>query len=585
MPEHAEFDAWLAEAERRKAQGHTLLASDIPDIGFRDETDKTYHTVTLGQVKAALVGRPDLEWLRTAGGRQEWFQGFKGTALTREQIRDMLALFDNPAHRLKSDCEVFQDDRGTWWLRYGSSPPYHIGDDDALEGWRRWVEDTTKCPVCGTRGVKYVHEDGDAYGRTELAPEGTVTLSCRCSVHRDEWLKAGGIIPPETGCEGDPAPGKRDNPADEPCIVILYTGYVEERSNGACLLATHTKPGQGTEEVLTIIAEALRTGLGQEYDRVYRTCGHNVPGDPRFCPECGKPRAARDARQDFFMAGIRSMTRGISDGTHDLWEALQEVNVEMASVAGLPNSRIITIEEYGESVLAQLAGLVPDTHPSWAWQDYVKDTAEPLPSDAPKPGWQEGPEYIRVLSGAEAVRRRPGFYGLTEEQAASMSDDELERLAHAKLVSAVEGQTVAAATAKMEEAGHPLGASRTRRTFLFDGTRRLGYRAYSSQLPDISAVFVVAEKPIVDVHSVGHGKVAEEEGATTVRGRLSVDWHKVEEDIREGQAPFDLTLYAYDPGSDRDRELHLFGCWFTSEAGGWAEFTAKTLVSWSSASS
>lgn len=34
--------------------------------------------------------------------------------------------------------------------------------------------------------------------------------------------------------------------------------------------------------------------------------------------------------------------------------------------------------------------------------------------------------HIRVLTPVEAVRKRPSFYGLTEEDVATMSDDELE---------------------------------------------------------------------------------------------------------------------------------------------------------------
>jgi len=73
LQEYTDLELWLTEARRRKTEGHELLSSDIPGIGFQDDTDGTYHSIPLWRVKDGLVDRPGLGWLRTPGGRQEWF--------------------------------------------------------------------------------------------------------------------------------------------------------------------------------------------------------------------------------------------------------------------------------------------------------------------------------------------------------------------------------------------------------------------------------------------------------------------------------------------------------------------------------
>ena len=123
--------------------------------------------------------------------------------------------------------------------------------------------------------------------------------------------------------------------------------------------------------------------------------------------------------------------------------------------------------------------------------------------------------------------------------------------------------------------------TRYERLFHFDGDRRLGYKAYSSQLPDIYNIYVVVERPITDVLSVGHGKVGEEPGAKMIRGHLRLTWGDQGIDYMEGRKPFDVHVFAYDPETDRDRELILFGCWVTGIVDNRTEFVAKSMKPWS----
>ena len=64
------------------------------------------------------------------------------------------------------------------------------------------------CPICDQM-VWYVHDGGDAYNAIEEAPEGTVTLSCRCSMPRERWERA---LAGEPDIEPEPEPAPVQQP-------------------------------------------------------------------------------------------------------------------------------------------------------------------------------------------------------------------------------------------------------------------------------------------------------------------------------------------------------------------------------------
>jgi hypothetical protein len=74
------------------------------------------------------------------------------------------------------------------------------------------------CPICGEADVRFVHHGGDAYGRTAPSEEGTITLSCRCSMLMATWMEAGGEEPPCPRCSA-PTQGTHLTPPDEGYVV------------------------------------------------------------------------------------------------------------------------------------------------------------------------------------------------------------------------------------------------------------------------------------------------------------------------------------------------------------------------------
>lgn len=162
-----------------------------------------------------------------------------------------------------------------------------------------------------------------------------------------------------------------------PCTVILYTGYVEHHSNGACILTMRVQEEQTTEEILTIIAKALWEASEEEFDSLYvakEDCGHAPPRVANYCPECGKSlkNVSDEARRSFFEQFLVELTTGICDGTYAQYRALDSLNVSMSGKP-LLEGRLIYISENGECVLQHLAGAVgPEHDAEWDWKEYVE---------------------------------------------------------------------------------------------------------------------------------------------------------------------------------------------------------------------
>jgi len=120
-------------------------------------------------------------------------------------------------------------------------------------------------------------------------------------------------------------------------------------------------------------------------------------------------------------------------------------------------------------------------------------------------------------------------------------------------------------------------------TFHFNGFSNVGYRVICP-LP-VERIQVTARRPFIAVHSVGHGVVGEEAGALEIAGRLTLSpGVDLVGEYRNGNKPFDVTVYAYDVGTGKDRKFHLRRCYLVSasdlvtEIG--VEFVAGMLLPW-----
>ena len=321
------------------------------------------------------------------------------------------------------------------------------------------------CPICGEKNVRYVHHGGDAHGRTEAAPEGTITLSCRCSMPEGRWLDAGGAVP------ADDAP---DRPVG---WSMTHTEVCPDPNDPAASYTIPRLEGMMEAEDRATL-KAIRETVASLDSSKCSICGE----DPAGCPHVGQPQAVAKRAEELKQHALafigtacteekaapvaakmlREMVgTGYYDGEGDAlltamaaWLEQGNNIVVLGRVESFTPTEKRTVEPIREIGGMPDGGFVPGK------------AAGTVPL---KEGWQEGPWDIPVLTGAEAVRRRPGFYGLTEEEAEAMPEGELEALAKAKCKALHEGtpfpkmrghtpmvedESVAAALEKAQEDAH-----------------------------------------------------------------------------------------------------------------------------------